>query len=98
MPQWQPGQSGNPNGRPKSKPFREALRRAIAAAGDDRDVLKDVADSLVAEALSGDVQAIRELADRLDGKVAQPLKGDDEDGTPIAIQVVERVIVDPATD
>jgi hypothetical protein len=71
---WQPGQSGNPNGRPKSKPFKDALKRALK----DEVDLDKVAASLVAKAMTGDVSALKEIADRLDGKVTQPIGGDDE--------------------
>lgn len=77
---FKPGQSGNPNGRPKSKPFKAALQKALDAAGDDKDMLKLVADALVGKAMMGDVPAIKELADRLDGKVSQPIDGDGEGG------------------
>jgi hypothetical protein len=29
MGQWQPGQSGNPNGAPRTKPWKDALARAL---------------------------------------------------------------------
>ena len=91
---FQPGQSGNPNGRPKSRPFKDALERALSAAGADKDLLDNVAAALVSKASEGDVPAIKEIADRLDGKVTQPLSGD-EDGPPIKFTRIERVIVDP---
>jgi hypothetical protein len=93
---FQPGQSGNPNGRPKSKPFKKALSEALKAAEDDSEILQAVALALVAKAREGDVPAIKEIADRLDGKVTQPIAGDD-DGAPIAIQAIVRKIVDPST-
>jgi len=35
---WQPGQSGNPAGRPRIKPLRDAARRLLTSAdGADRD-------------------------------------------------------------
>jgi hypothetical protein len=40
--------------------------------------LNAVALALVKKAKDGDVQAIKELADRLDGKVTQPIGGDDD--------------------
>ncbi len=70
---WKPGQSGNPAGRPKSKPFKDALLKAIQELG-----LEGAAKALVAKANEGDVGALRELADRLDGKVPQAIGGTDE--------------------
>jgi hypothetical protein len=65
-------------GRQRDKLFRDALRMEIAAAGEDRKALRKVAKALMHKAEAGDVQAIRELADRLDGKVPQAVVGDDE--------------------
>ena len=65
-------------GQQRDKPFREALRMEIAAAGDDFKALRRVAQALLTKAESGDVGAIKEVADRLDGKVAQPHAGDEE--------------------
>ncbi len=57
--------------------------------------LREVADALVKKAISGDVQAIKEIADRLDGKVPTPIAGDDENPLSI-IARIERIIVDAA--
>ena len=63
------GYSGNPGGKPKEKPFADALRMEIKAAGGDHKALRKVARALLDKAEDGDLQAIREVADRLDGKV-----------------------------
>jgi hypothetical protein len=76
-----PGQSGNPGGRAKAKPFHEALMMEALACerGDPCDAkpgsLRWNARKLLEQ---GDVQTIKELADRLDGKVPQALVGDDD--------------------
>jgi hypothetical protein len=62
----------------KDKPFRDALRAAIADTDGEFKKLRKVADALVFKANQGDVAAIREIADRLDGKVPQAIVGDDE--------------------
>lgn len=82
---FQPGQSGNPSGRPKSKPFRDAIQRALDEAGSDKDALQAVATALVGKAMMGDVPAIKELADRMDGKVAQAIIGGEEDDPAIVV-------------
>lgn len=71
----------------KDKPFKEALRKAIADAGDDRPRLRNVANALLDKAESGDVQAIREIADRLDGKVPQGIEGGE--GGPLTVKIVD---------
>lgn len=69
---FQKGQSGNPNGRPKSsKLFNDMLRLAINGADGDMAELRKIADKLVEKAVAGDIQAIKEVADRLDGKPHQ---------------------------
>jgi hypothetical protein len=87
---FQPGQSGNPNGRPKSKPFADALKAALKAAGDDSKTLEAVALALVTKANTGDVAAIKEIADRLDGKVAQAIIGGEEDDPAIVVSWQKR--------
>jgi hypothetical protein len=77
---WKPGQSGNPGGTRRMKPFYDALRMEIAAAGEDHKALRRVAKALLEKAASGDTAAITALADRLDGKVPQAIGQADELG------------------
>ena len=49
----------------------------IADAGEDHKALRRVASALLKAAETGDVDAIREVGDRMDGKVAQAVVGDD---------------------
>lgn len=84
-----------PGGRPKAeKSFAAMLRIAINEAGVAKGTtkLRDVADALVNKAVDGDIQAIKEIADRLDGKVAQAIIGDDENPLTF-IHAIERRIV-----
>ena len=52
----------------------------IAAAGDDHKALRRIARPLLAEAYNGNIAAIAMIADRLDGKVPQPVGGSEELG------------------
>ena len=70
----------NPRGQQRDKPFRDALRMEITDADGDRKRLRVIARALIAQAEGGDVPAIREVADRLDGKVAQAVGTEGEDG------------------
>ena len=74
----------NPRGQQRDKPFRDALRMEIADAGEDHKALRRVARALLKAAEAGKIDAIREVGDRMDGKVAQALVGDDRSG-PIMI-------------
>lgn len=78
---FQPGNQAA-KGRANPREFADMLRVAIKDAQGDKCKLRLVADALVAKALEGDVPAIKEVADRLDGKVPQgvALSGDGEGG------------------
>ena len=62
------------------KPFRDALRLSIAAAQDSPRSMRRITDKLLAKAAAGDLTAMAMLAERTDGKVAQPVGGSDELG------------------
>lgn len=84
--------AGNANsGGAKAKPFRDALRIELAALGDDSRALRAVARKLIDQALIGEQWAVKELADRIDGKVAQAIIGGEEDDPPVKITRIEIV-------
>jgi hypothetical protein len=67
----------NSRGQQRDKPYRDALRMELAAAeaaGNGMKTLRSIARKHIALADRGDMQAIRELADRLDGKPAQAVE------------------------
>lgn len=65
------------------KPWTNALRRALLA--EDGKKLRACADKLISEAEAGNVIALKEIADRLEGKPAQAIVG--ADGGPIEVSV-----------
>lgn len=75
-----------PGAQNKDKPFRDALRMEIAAAGDDFKRLRKIASALLNKAETGDVPAIQQVADRLDGKPAQTVTNDEEAG-PLKMEI-----------
>ena len=68
-PGWQKGVSGNPSGRPKSKPFTDWIKRI----GDEEGAYEKVARALYAKAIDGDVRAIAEVVSRIEGKLSDKL-------------------------
>lgn len=85
--------AGNANsGRRQEKPFRDALRMELTAAGEDQRALRSIARALIAKAEEGDMQAIKELADRIDGKVPQAVIGDEENPLQV-IHAITRTII-----
>jgi hypothetical protein len=82
---------------PKEKSFANMLNIAIKEAVEGTDItkLRAVADALVTKAIAGDVVAIKEVADRLDGKVPQAVVGDNDEDPINLLARIERVIVRP---
>jgi hypothetical protein len=81
---------------PKEKSFANMLRIAIMAPGASGEPkLREVAEKLVDEAVKGESWAVKEVADRLDGKPAQAIIGDDESDPIRLIHAIERRIVRP---
>lgn len=64
----------NPRGQQRDKPFRDALRMELAAVGTDQKALRNIARKLIAKAEAGEDSAIKEIADRMDGKPAQAVE------------------------
>jgi hypothetical protein len=95
-----PGQSGNPGGRPKrAKLWQDAIIRAIKRREqDDPQALEKLADKLLIQVAAGDVAAMREFGDRVDGKVAQAIVGDDDEPAIRTVTRIELVALKPNDD
>jgi hypothetical protein len=78
---------GNNNNK-KNLYWSEALRKHITQNPKD---LADAAQALFLKAKEGDVAAIREIGDRLEGKAVQRVEGSGDDGSFITKMVVEFV-------
>jgi hypothetical protein len=88
----------NPRGQQRDKPFRDALRLELAAVGEDHKAMRTIARNLIDKAMDPEnfvcLSAIREIADRMDGKPAQAIIGDEENPVNV-LHRIERVIVKP---
>ena len=76
----------NPGNRWSDKAWREAIR--VSVNEEDADGIKKIrrlADKLVNAALDGDVTAIKEVGDRLDGRPAQALEHSGPDGEALVV-------------
>lgn len=101
---WKPGQSGNPEGRPKKQPItdylkgqleelipltmldamKEGARTVFTEIYGDRPTFGQmIAFKLVQTSAKGDMMAMRELLDRVEGKVAQKTQLTGADDGPI---------------
>src|SRR5262245_3793132 len=73
---FKPGQSGNPGGRPKSKHISEAYRRWLAQPCESDPEMTNadaIADVVGRAALKGDLWAVKEITDRVEGRARQPI-------------------------
>lgn len=91
---------GNQNAR-NAKRWQSAITRALAKISEGQGVeagLDKLADKLVLAASNGEQWALKEVGERLDGKPAQIVAGDDDLDPIRLVQKVERVIrrADPA--
>lgn len=70
------------------KVWREAVMRAVARRNSKKDpqAIEKLADSLVAKGLDGDVSALKEIGDRLDGKPSQGV--DISGGMNLTVEIV----------
>ena len=75
----------NPRGQQRDKVYREALRLELAdmSEGADLKKLRQIARAHIEKAAAGDMQAIKELADRLDGRPEPMLEHSGPDSEPI---------------
>lgn len=82
---FQPGnQEHKKADRKKPRIITQQLISALNEPFDgDITKMRKVVDGLVAKAIDGDVQATKEILDRVDGKVPQPVSGGDPDDEPI---------------
>lgn len=80
----------------KAKLWQAAIERALErrGGGDKIKALNELAEKLLLNCDQGDLAALKELGDRLDGKPAQAIVGEEESPLQI-IHRIERVIVDP---
>lgn len=80
---------GNTNGKKENRLWADAIRRKVVQGKS----LDGLAQKLIDLATAGDMAALKELGDRLDGKAPQAITG--ADGGPLQLQQVEVLIVDP---
>jgi hypothetical protein len=76
---WPKGVSGNPTGRPKKKPLTDELERILleeAPNSNGQTWAAIIARALVRRASKGDVRAIAELGNRVEGKPVQAVELD----------------------
>ena len=81
------GQPGNTNSSKINRLFAETIKRIDKQS--EGEIARQVAQALIDKAISGDVSAIKEFADRVDGKsvATTELTGVDGSNLPISIAI-----------
>lgn len=79
---------GNSNAT-KSKPWARAIERALEnrSRAKQLEALDELAETFLAACDAGDLAALKELGDRLDGKANQTISGPDGGAIPVGIKV-----------
>lgn len=76
-----PAPKGNKNAA-KAKLWTAAIERALGKRSrlDQKEALDELAEKLLAKCDEGDLQALKELGDRLEGKPSQTIQGPGDNG------------------
>jgi hypothetical protein len=84
---FEKGRSGNPGGRPKGPSLKAELIRHLGRKGEDGVRHADaIALTLIDMARDGNLEAIREILDRVDGKVPQQQQVTGDGGGPVRVE------------
>lgn len=83
--------SGN-NNASKNKMWTEAIRKKIV----QKKALEQLADVLIDKALEGDMTALKEIGDRLEGKPNQSVSG--LDGAPLMPPIIQFTLDENTTE
>jgi hypothetical protein len=87
--QFKPGCPPGP-GRPRTKPLTDRLREALeVVGGDGRSMADAVVDQWLTMIADGQIAALRELLDRVEGPLTQALKHDHEGGLTIRVEYAD---------
>lgn len=78
---------GNQNARKDNRMWGDAIKRVVAQK--DSQKLRELAEKLVSLAEAGDVAALKELGDRLDGKPAQQVQLSGDSDAPLVVSVTK---------
>lgn len=82
MPKFQPGQSGNPSGRPHSH-LNKLLSQYLRRKDGDKSRERKLIEKIYTLAMSGDMRAIALIWERMEGKALQHDEEDLNTFTPI---------------
>jgi hypothetical protein len=85
----------------KGRRWRDAIERALAkrtTASGGIEALDELAEKLLGLADQSDIQALKEIADRLDGKPSQAIDLGSDPDRPVVQKVIREIVRPPNTD
>jgi nitrogen fixation protein FixH len=89
---WVKGQSGNPSGRPKAVAFAAVLAQGLAEVKAGKTTRQRIAAVVLEKALKGDLDAIKWIVDRVDGRSPERLEVDATVRHPAAEETIDAVL------
>ena len=90
------GQPGNTNSSKNNRLWANTIRRAVVQ--DDANRLRRIAEALLDKAADGDISAIKELGDRLDGKSVSTTELTGADGSELPLGITVKYVKPDSTD
>lgn len=76
---------GNKNSSRSNRMWADTIRRVLAQDSDPNRIRR-LAEALIAKAEEGDLGALKEIGDRIDGKAAQQVELTGKDGDPVEVR------------
>lgn len=90
---WKPGQSGNPKGKPKGARNRSTIyREHLEKKGIHGNLVDDIVMAAIDKALTGDINALKELMDGGFGKIPDKLLHAETDEDKLERDVTEEAL------
>lgn len=85
---WKKGQSGNPGGRPKRKPLTDLMLEALSETdAKGQTLMRSIIERWALEVMGGSASHLKELLERVEGKVSDGVTQEDETEAPKRIIV-----------
>lgn len=90
--------AGSPIKHERNRIVRDAILKGLETGVDPADAIKPFIDKLRELALAGDMTAMKEIFDRLDGKPAQQLQLSGDADSPLTVEIVRFADADKPTE
>jgi hypothetical protein len=84
---FRPGESGNPGGRPRKRPITEIYERMVAEHKTEKEIEAAMRRAIRSKAGNQSVAALKEIADRIEGRPTERIEHSGPDGEPLTVKV-----------